>query len=116
LRTLLATIDHSCTKYALRILGWRDDGSGRQVLPVSECSRKPSVDLLFAHLEDAEMPAILELIKSGVYLVTTARDPVDIRASWISRGKSLDALAIQVKNLARLLEFNPTIIVPGHRE
>lgn len=96
---IVATVEHSGTMALLRLL----DSERRGMTPLEE-----SVSgFRFCHLYDHVMGLLLE---TDHEIITTDRDPVLIRASWVRRGRDLAELDRQLANRARLLERKPFVV------
>lgn len=110
---LIATIEHSGTHRLLDLLGWNEgSGRGREVVPLEETARAHPDSILFAHLYDERMPAILDCAQR-MPVITTQRPADDIRASWIRRNRNLDELDRQLDNFRRLQLCSPYVLHLG---
>lgn len=102
---LFATVEHSGTRHCVHVMGWVTH-------PLSEEATKDPRHVLFDHLYDESMDAIIEAA-TRMAVVTTYRPFNEIRASWVRRGKDLANLDSQMRNYERLLALNPYVIHLG---
>lgn len=104
---LVATIEHSGTFTLLGLL----DYENRHIAS----PRERRDGLLFTHLYDSHMEAILEAA-SRMPSITTHRPVEDIRASWVRRGKDLAELNKQLLNYSTfVLLAKPYVVHLGER-
>lgn len=109
---LVATIMHSGTHALFNLLG----APPRRMTALRNRNvDKLPIDVLFAHLVDDQMDAILATAKE-MPVITTARPYEDIRNSWICRGEALSGFEAQRKNFELLLaDCHPYVLYLGKR-
>jgi hypothetical protein len=103
---ILATIQHSGTFEAIGFLN-------RPLWPLELASTAPDGAILFCHLNDFFIGPVCERLARGEQVVTTYRDPEEIRGTWTRNGMDLAELDRQLANYARLLELKPTVLNLG---
>jgi hypothetical protein len=105
---LLVTVEHSGTNRALSFLA-------RAARHISTQWRETRNCVVWAHLDEETMPAILALARE-LPTITTQRPVEDIRASWARRGRlpaEQTRLDAQLANHRRLLELKPYVLTLG---
>ncbi len=103
MKILFATIEQSGTRFTAEVI------FRRPMVLLERESAWTEGGILQAHLTDGLMPLIREAA-TRMPIVTTARDPKLIRASWERRGKDMNGLEEQLRNYAELLTLNPAVI------
>lgn len=111
---LIATIEHSGTHTLLQLLGWREDGRGRDTVPLEEIHRAREGSIVNAHLYDSLMERIFAAAER-MPVITTSRPVADIRASWVRRGRDLAQLDSQLHNYERLMACRPYVLALGKK-
>ena len=102
---LVATVQHTGTMFSLKKL------YSLEQRPIREWIG--DTPLAFAHLNDSEMRAIDDW--QGAIL-TTYRDPIETRQSWLNRKRNLDEYYEQWRNWFLLLQKKPMIVDITHKK
>ena len=104
MKALLATVEHSGTRFLLELFN-----ATKSAVLLEREDRCPGASILYAHLSDDQMPLIREAA-GRMPVITTYREPRLIRASWERRKRDLGALEQQFRNYQELLTFRPAVV------